>query len=114
MLTMNHVQLAGVLDAVPEMRQNAHGGAVLDFRLATTAEIKRAGELVVVANAFQCVAWGRVAELVSKLAVGTPLFVEGRLRSRTWIDAVTREQHAAVEIVTTGGVQVLSREEITR
>ncbi len=47
-----------------------------------------------------CIFWGRNAGYVSKLAVGTPLFLQGRLQSRTYEKTLEtgKEQRVAYEV----------------
>ena len=91
---LNKVMVIGNLGADPEMRYTANGSAVTEFRVAvnrnyTTNEGERREET----EWFRIVTWNRLAETCSQyLSKGRQVYVEGRLRTRSWEgqDGVTR------------------------
>ncbi len=91
---LNKVMIIGNLGADPEMRYTANGSAVTEFRVAvnrnyTTNEGERREET----EWFRIVTWNRLAETCSQyLSKGRQVYVEGRLRTRSWEgqDGVTR------------------------
>ena len=91
---LNKVMVIGNLGADPEMRYTANGSAVTEFRVAvnrnyTTNDGERREET----EWFRVVTWNRLAETCSQyLSKGRQVYVEGRLRTRSWEgqDGVTR------------------------
>ena len=91
---LNKVMVIGNLGADPEMRYTANGSAVTEFRVAvnrnyTTNDGERREET----EWFRIVTWNRLAETCSQyLSKGRQVYVEGRLRTRSWEgqDGVTR------------------------
>ena len=91
---LNKVMIIGNLGADPEMRYTANGSSVTEFRVAvnrnyTTNEGERREET----EWFRIVTWNRLAETCSQyLSKGRQVYVEGRLRTRSWEgqDGVTR------------------------
>ena len=83
---LNKVMIIGNLGADPEMRYTANGSSVTEFRVAvnrnyTTNEGERREET----EWFRIVTWNRLAETCSQyLSKGRQVYVEGRLRTRSW------------------------------
>ncbi len=87
MPNFNKVYLMGNLTKDPELRHTATGTAVADLRLAVNRWYKANGEneSKKESDFFTVVVWSRQAETCSQyLQKGSPLFVEGRLTSKTW------------------------------
>ena len=86
MASLNKVMVIGNVGADPEMRYTADGKAVTTFRVAanftsTSSEGERREET----EWFQVVTWQRLAEQCSQfLQKGRRVYVEGRLRTRSW------------------------------
>ena len=86
MAGLNKVMIIGNVGTDPEMRYTANGRAVTSFRVAanrsfTTAEGERREET----EWFAVVAWQKLAEQCSQyLQKGRRVYVEGRLRTRSW------------------------------
>ena len=86
MAGLNKVMVIGNVGTDPEMRYTANGRAVTSFRVAanrsfTTAEGERREET----EWFAVVAWQKLAEQCSQyLQKGRRVYVEGRLRTRSW------------------------------
>lgn len=86
MASLNTVMLIGNLGTEPEMRYAPSGSPVTSFRLAvsrrfTTGEGERTEET----EWFNVVTWNRTAENCNQmLAKGQLVYVEGRLRTRSW------------------------------
>ena len=89
MAGLNKILVIGNLGTDPEMRYTPSGTPVTSFRLATnrvytTAEGERREET----EWFTVVAWNQLAEQCNQyLSKGRRVYVEGRLRSRTWTGA---------------------------
>jgi single-strand DNA-binding protein len=90
-LSYNRVELGGRCVADAELRYTPKGKAVCSFRIATndtrTAEFH------------SVVAWEDVAEAAAEhLKKGSPVYVEGRLQTRTW-DAPDGSKRRATEVI---------------
>ncbi len=73
----NRILLSGVLCKQPYLRRTPLGRSICDVILAVNRRYGRADYL-------PCIAWGQVASLVSEMAVGERLALEGRVQSRTY------------------------------
>ena len=91
---LNKVMIIGNLGADPEMRYTANGSAVTEFRAAVNRHYTAGdGERREETEWFRVVTWNRLAETCSQyLEKGRQVYVEGRLRTRSWEgqDGVTR------------------------
>ena len=85
---VNKVILVGNLGNDPEMRHTPGGAGVCEFRLATNESWNdKNGQRQERTEWHRVVVWGKKAEACSKyLSKGRQVFVEGRLRTRTWDD----------------------------
>jgi single-strand DNA-binding protein len=85
---INKVILIGYLGNDPEMRHTPNGAGVCEFRLATNeAWTDKQGQRQERTEWHRVVVWGKKAEVCSKyLSKGRQVYVEGRLRTRTWDD----------------------------
>lgn len=88
MASLNRVFLIGNLTKDPELRYTPQGTAVANLRLAVNRRWKdKAGEQKEEVCFLTVVAWDKQAEVCNQyLRKGSPLFVEGRLQSRSWQD----------------------------
>jgi len=103
MASLNKATLIGNLGRDPEVRHTQDGKAVASFSIATTDKWKdkATGEAREKTEWHRIVAFGRLAEICADyLAKGRQVYIEGRLRTRSWEkDGVTRyttEVEAAV------------------
>ena len=94
-MDLNKVTLIGNMVRDPESRKLATGQNITRFSLATCyawtdAQTKARREAVDFHN---CIAWGKLGDIVQQyVKKGTKLYVEGRLRNRSYItkDGVKR------------------------
>lgn len=88
MAGVNKVILIGHLGADPEVKFLSSGTQVANFRIATTENrVNRAGEKVSLTEWHRIVAFGRLAEICGQyLNKGKQVYIEGRLRTRSWED----------------------------
>lgn len=88
MLGVNKVILVGNLGADPEVRYSSTGTAVTNFRIATSENwTNKEGERETRTEWHRVVAFGKLAEICGEyLNKGKQIYVEGRLRSRSWED----------------------------
>ncbi len=86
MFDLNKVFLCGRLTRDPELRYLPDGTPVVNIGLAVSRQYKKAnGQNSGDACFINVEAWRKQAEFVNKyFAKGRPMFVEGRLRSRSW------------------------------
>lgn len=84
--SLNDVKLVGRLTKDPELRFTTQGTAVCHFRLAVGRRFKdRSGEWKDDVAYVSCSVWREAAERCGqRLKKGSPVFVEGRLKSREW------------------------------
>jgi len=84
---LNKVMLIGRLGSDPEIRYTQDGTPVANFSLATDSPIKRGDQWETETEWHRIVAWRRLAEICSEyLAKGRLVYVEGRLKTRSWED----------------------------
>ena len=86
MLGVNKVILVGNLGADPEVRYSSTGTTVTNFRIATSENwTNKEGERETRTEWHRIVAFGKLGEICAEyLSKGKQIFVEGRLRSRSW------------------------------
>jgi single-strand DNA-binding protein len=86
--TLNRVELIGHLGADPEARCTPTGTTVTNFRVATNHVYKTSdGEERTETEWTQVVAWRGLAEACSSyLHKGSRVYVDGRLKTRSWQD----------------------------
>src|SRR4051812_46404821 len=97
---VNRVMLIGNLGKDPDVQYLEGNIAVAKFPLATTETYKdRAGKLISQTEWHTIVLWRGLAELAQKyLHKGSLIYVEGRLRTRSWEDREGNKKFAT-EIV---------------
>ena len=88
MAGVNKVILIGNLGADPEVKYLSTGTTVANFRMATTENrVNRAGEKTTFTEWHRIVAFGKLAEICGEyLNKGKQVYIEGRLRTRSWED----------------------------
>lgn len=98
---LNKAFLYGNLTRDPEMRALPSGGQVATFGLATNRVYKdREGAKQEQTEFHNVVAFGRQAELIGQyMKKGRPLFIEGRIQTRSWDDKETGVKKYRTEIV---------------
>ncbi len=88
MAGVNKVILIGRLGADPEVKYLSNGTTVATFRIATSENrVSKTGEKTTVTEWHRIVTFGRLAEICGEyLSKGKQVYVEGRLRTRSWED----------------------------
>jgi len=86
MASLNKVLLMGNLTRDPELRYAPNGSAVTTFTIAVSRTYNTSsGEKKEDVSFIRIVCWGKLAQRCSEyLFKGRPVFVEGRLQSRSW------------------------------
>jgi single-strand DNA-binding protein len=99
MASLNKVLLIGNLTKDPELRYTPQGTAVVNLRLAVNRKYKdRNQELKEETCFINAVVWDKQAETCNQyLRKGSPVFLEGRLQSRSWEDN-TGQKRNTIEI----------------
>lgn len=97
---LNKVMLIGRLGKPPALRWLESGQAMCTLSLATTERFKDAsGQTRERTEWHRVVLWRELAEIADRhLDVGAQVYIEGKLRSRSWQDA-TGTTHKSTEIV---------------
>ena len=100
MASLNKVLMIGNLTRDPELRYIPSGSAVASFTVAMNRVYKlQTGEKKEETSFVRVVVWGRMAEICGEyLKKGRPVFVEGRLQSRSW-DGPDGQKRSAVEVI---------------
>ena len=98
--SVNRVFLMGNLTRDPELRYVPSGTAVTSFDLAVNRiYATQSGEKKQETSFVRIVVWARRAEVCAEyLAKGSPVFVEGRLRSRSW-ETQDGQKRSTIEVV---------------
>jgi single-strand DNA-binding protein len=124
MASVNKVILIGNLGADPETRYLPSGDAVTNIRIATTDSWKdKSGEKQEHTEWHRIAFFGKTAEIAGEyLKKGSPVYVEGRIRTRKWQDKEGQERFTT-EIVGDrmqllggrggGGADSMQREPVT-
>jgi single-strand DNA-binding protein len=93
---LNKVMLIGRLGADPETRYLPNGDAVTTVRLATSERYRdrTTGETREATEWHRVVFFGRLAEVISEYQKkGSPIYVEGHIRTRKWQDQNQQERY---------------------
>ena len=98
--SLNKVMLIGNLGADPEMRFTPSGTPVTTFRIAVNRVYNPPeGERKEETEWFSIVTWNRLAETCNQyLTKGQKVYVEGRLRTRSW-DGQDGQKHYRTEVI---------------
>ena len=106
--SFNKVMLMGNLTRDPELRYIPSGQAVTTFTVAVNRVYNsQAGEKKEEVSFIRIVVWAKLAENCNEyLKKGSPVFVEGRLQSRSW-EAQDGTKRSTIEVVAQS-VQFLS------
>ena len=95
MASVNKVILIGNTGSDPQSRTMPNGEAAVNFSLATTDSWrdKSSGEKREATEWHRLVAYRKTAEIIGQyVKKGTPLYIEGRLRTRKWQDKDGQER----------------------
>ncbi|MFA6356031.1 MAG: single-stranded DNA-binding protein [Candidatus Omnitrophota bacterium] len=99
MASLNKVFLIGNLTRDPELRYIPSGSAVTTFTVAVNRVYTQQGEKKEEVSYIKVVVWAKMAETCGEyLSKGSPVFVEGRIQSRSW-ETPQGEKRSAVEVI---------------
>jgi single-strand DNA-binding protein len=98
---LNKALLYGNLTRDPELRALPSGGQVVSFGLATNRTYKdKNGQKQEATEFHNIVAFGRPAEIIAQyMKKGRPLYVEGRIQTRSWEGKDDGKKQYRTEIV---------------
>jgi len=98
---LNKAFLYGNLTRDPELKALPSGQQLVSFGLATNRTYKdKSGQKQEATEFHNIVAFGRSAELIAQyMKKGRPLFVEGRIQTRSWDDKESGKKNYRTEIV---------------
>ncbi len=98
---LNKVFLYGNLTRDPELKALPSGSQVANFGLATNRTYKdKNGQKQEATEFHNIVAFGRTAEVIAQYCKkGRPIFVEGRITTRSWDDKESGKKNYRTEIV---------------
>ncbi|MDR3188270.1 MAG: single-stranded DNA-binding protein [Prevotellaceae bacterium] len=111
-MSLNKVMLIGNVGRDPEIRHLDSGMAITTIAVATSEVYtdKNSGQRVTNTEWHNVVLWHQLAELAERfIRKGTPVFVEGKIRTRSWEDK-TGQKRYTTEIVAEN-IQLLGRRE---
>ncbi len=100
MASLNKVFLIGNLTKDPELRYTPQGSPVANVRLAVNRKYKNKNQELKDETCFiTAVVWNKQAEACNQyLHKGSPVFIEGRLQSRSWEDAAGQKR-SVIEVM---------------
>ena len=100
MANLNKVYLMGNLTRDPELRYIPSGAAVTTFGMAVNrVYTMQSGEKRKETCFARVVVWGKMAEACGEyLSKGSPVFIEGRLQSRSWVGQ-DGQKRSTIEVV---------------
>ena len=99
MAGVNKVILIGNVGKDPEVKVLENGVRVANFTLATTEIYKKDGNRLEQTEWHNIVLWRGLAEVTEKIVKkGATVYIEGKLRSRTWEDK-DKVKRYSVEVV---------------
>lgn len=100
MPSLNTVILMGNLTRDPELHHTPRGVAVADIGLAINRTFTQEGERREETTFVDITFFGRTAETVSQhLRKGSPILVEGSLRTDSWEDKQTGQRRSKLKVV---------------
>jgi len=108
---VNKVTLIGNVGKDPETRYLESGIPVSTFSLATSESFKnKTGDRVTSTEWHNIVLWRGLAELAETyVRKGDPLFIEGKIRTRTWEDKEGRRRYTT-EIIASNMIMLSPRD----
>ena len=112
-MSLNKVMLIGNVGKDPDVRHLDNGVATTTITLATseTYTDKTSGQRITNTEWHNVVLWRHLADLAEKfIRKGTQIFVEGKIRTRSWDDANSGVKRYTTEVVA-DNVRLLGRRE---
>lgn len=100
--SLNKVILIGNLGADPDIKHFENGGSLARFPIATSESYtNRNGEQVTQTEWHNIVVRGGLVDVVNRyVKKGDKVYIEGRIRTRSWQDQASKETRYTTEIMT--------------
>jgi single-strand DNA-binding protein len=100
-MNLNKVFVIGRVTATPELRSTPGGQPVSSFSVATNRTwIDKTGTKQEEVEFHNIVVWGKQAQVAAQYLVkGALVYIEGRLRTRSWQDKQSGGQRRTTEII---------------
>ncbi len=112
MSSLNRIQLIGRLGQDPEIQRFESGAIKAKFSVATNYSYSTPdGQKVEETEWHNVFMWNRLAEIAEKyLKKGSPVYIEGKLKTRSWDDPNTgaKKYTTEVEVRDFSGLKMLS------
>lgn len=89
---VNEIFLDGYICKSPTYRITPLGRQISDFILAVNRKYEKSDYI-------PCICWGRNAQFVSKMIVGTPVKIQGRIQSREYLKDSTPKTTYEVSVI---------------
>ena len=84
---INQIFLLGRVGHDPELKKTANDNCYLNLRVATNRSVRRDDSWEEITDWHQVQTWNQSAELCTRvLGKGSPIAVEGHLRTDSWVD----------------------------
>lgn len=102
MRSVNKVIIIGNVTRDPQIKTSQNGKMIATFGVATNRNwTTNDGERRNSSEFHECVAWSRLAEVCEKLIrKSTPVYIEGRLKTRTWENEDGTRNHKTEIVIT--------------
>ena len=111
MASLNKVQIIGNAGRDSELRYSASGTAQAQFSVAVNNRRKNGDQWEDQTEWFNVIVFGDTAEKLSQyITKGAPLYVEGRLQTRSWDDKDTGAKHYRTEVIA-NNIQLLGQKD---
>ena len=108
-MSLNKVLLIGNVGKDPEIRHLQGGASVATITLATSERYKdRNGESRELTEWHTIIAWRQLADLAENyIRKGSQIFVEGRIRSRSWDDQTNDQLQITNKRIVNGQLYII-------
>jgi len=99
-MNINKVQIVGRVTQQPEARKLPSDATVVNFSVATNRTWKTDGVEQSETEFHNITAFGKVADVIAQYVVkGQEIYVEGRLKTRSWEDKDTGQKRYKTDII---------------
>lgn len=99
-MNLNKAQVIGRVTQKPEAKALPNGTSVTSFTIATNHVYKKDGEKHEETEFHNIVAFAGLADTIARYVVkGQEIFIEGRLKTRSWEDKETSKKMYRTEII---------------
>ena len=113
---LNKVMIIGNLGNDPEIKMTPSGQKVASFNVAVTEKYTdKSGQKRESTEWVSIVIWGKLSEVVEKyVKKGSKLYLEGKLKTRSWDDATSGQKRYKTEVVCNQMTMLGGRSESTQ